>query len=71
MSVELKVLPLFNAIKIYADEKARLRKEGNMISDFDILIAATAKANRLIMVTENLKDFNRLSDIDLENWVRR
>jgi tRNA(fMet)-specific endonuclease VapC len=42
-----------------------------MISDFDLLIGATARANQLIMVTENLKDFERLSDMRVENWVQR
>lgn len=38
-----------------------------MISDFDLLIGTTAIANNLIMVTENLKEFKRISNISLEN----
>ncbi|CAN0591882.1 unnamed protein product [Ectocarpus sp. 12 AP-2014] len=68
---QVKILPIFNAIKIYAKEKARLRKKGTMISDFDILIGATAIANGLIMVSENLKDLERISKIKIENWVHR
>ncbi len=68
---QIKILPIFNAINIYAKEKARLRKKGTMISDFDILIGSTSIANRLIMVTENLKDLERISDIKIENWVKR
>src|SRR5690554_6899872 len=37
-SNQVNVLPIFNAITIYAKEKARLRKQGIMISDFDLLI---------------------------------
>ncbi|MCX2678343.1 type II toxin-antitoxin system VapC family toxin [Galbibacter sp. EGI 63066] len=70
-SEHVKILPIFNAIDIYAKEKVRLRKNGKMISDFDMLIGATAIANDLIMVTENLKEFNRISDIQIENWIKR
>ena len=42
-----------------------------MISDFDLLIGSTAIANELIMVTENIKEFKRISDIEIENWVQR
>jgi len=68
---QVKILPIFNAINIYAKEKARLRKKGTMVSDFDILIASTSIANGLIMVTENIKDFERISNIRIENWVKR
>jgi len=68
---QVKILPIFNAINIYAKEKARLRRKGTMISDFDILIGSTSIANELIMVTENTKDLKRISRIKLENWVKR
>jgi predicted nucleic acid-binding protein len=34
-----------------------------MISDFDLLIGATAVANDLIVVTENTKEFQRISQL--------
>jgi tRNA(fMet)-specific endonuclease VapC len=67
----LNILPLLNAIDFYAKEKVRLRKEGLMISDFDLLIGATAVANNLIMVTENTKEFQRISSLKIENWIKR
>src|SRR5690554_3207384 len=51
------VLPVFEAIYAYGKEKARLRKSGSIISDFDLLISCTATANNLIMVTENVREF--------------
>ena len=42
-----------------------------MISDFDLLIGCTAVANDLIMVTENTKEFERITGIQIENWVVR
>jgi tRNA(fMet)-specific endonuclease VapC len=68
---KVKILPIFNAIDIYAKEKVRLRKNGNMISDFDLLIGATSLANDLILVTENTKEFDRISRIKIENWIQR
>lgn len=66
-----RILPIYNAIIIYAKEKVRLRKKGEVISDFDLLIGSTAISNDLIMVTENVKEFKRITDIRIENWVDR
>jgi tRNA(fMet)-specific endonuclease VapC len=70
-SNQVIILPIFNAIYLYGKEKARLRSKGLMISDFDLLIGCTAVDKDLIMVTENQKEFERISDIQLENWVKR
>ena len=67
----VQVLPVLHAIEIYAKEKARLRKIGNMIDDLDLFIGATAIANNMILVTENEKHLNRLSGIQIENWIER
>jgi tRNA(fMet)-specific endonuclease VapC len=68
---QITILPLFDSIAKYAREKARLRKIGIMISDFDLFIGCTALENDLIMVTENTKEFERISGITLENWIVR
>lgn len=70
-SDHLTVLPIFDIIHRYGSEKARLRKSGNMISDFDLLIGCTSVENELIMVTENVREFERISDIKIENWIER
>lgn len=70
-SEQIKILPIFNSINIYAKEKVKLRKSGTMISDFDLLIGSTAISNGLIMITENVKEFKRISDIEIENWIVR
>ena len=36
------VIPIFNSLDIYAIEKARLKKIGRILDDFDLLIGATA-----------------------------
>jgi len=68
---EIKVVPLLNAVQLYGKEKVRLRKSGRMISDFDLLIGCTAISNNLIMVTENIKEFQRIENINIENWINR
>jgi tRNA(fMet)-specific endonuclease VapC len=63
------VIPIYNCLDIYAFEKAKLRKSGLMIDDFDILIGATYIANNMIMVTNNVAHLNRLDDIIIEDWT--
>jgi tRNA(fMet)-specific endonuclease VapC len=68
---QLTILPIFDAIPNYGKEKARLQNMGKMISDFDLLIGCTAIENNLIMVTENINEFERIEKIKIENWVKR
>jgi tRNA(fMet)-specific endonuclease VapC len=68
---QLTVLPIFDSIYIYGKEKSRLRKGGRMINDFDLLIGCTAVEKDLIMVTENVKEFERISNIKIGNWIQR
>jgi tRNA(fMet)-specific endonuclease VapC len=65
----ITILPIFDSIYKYGKEKSRLKKRGTMISDFDLLIGCTATENNLIMVTENIKEFERISGINIENWI--
>ena len=71
LSQQVAILPILDAISHYGKQKVKLKREGKMISDFDLLIGTTAIANNLIMVTENTKEFNRITSIKLENWVKR
>lgn len=64
------VIPIFNSLDVYAKEKARLKKSGRILDDFDLLIGATAISNNLILVTRNVSDFERLEGIDIENWAK-
>ena len=64
------IIPIYNSLDIYAKEKAKLRKQGLMIDDFDILIGATAIANEMIIVTNNVDHLSRLDNITLEDWTK-
>ncbi len=67
---QIVILPIFDGIKIFAKEKAKLSKKGKIISDFDLLIGATAIANKMIMVTRNVSEFSRMANIKIENWAK-
>ena len=68
----INILPISDAIDLYASEKARLRLVGTPADDdFDLLIGCTAIVNDMVMVTENLKHFKNYAGIRLENWIER
>ena len=65
----LQILPIFEALDIFAKEKARLRKSGIPVDDFDLLIGTSAVANDMVLVTNNVKHFERINGIRIENWT--
>jgi predicted nucleic acid-binding protein len=50
--------------------KAHLRSQGALIDDFDLLIAATAHHYRLTLITHNLDHFERIPELQVEDWLR-
>jgi tRNA(fMet)-specific endonuclease VapC len=66
----IQIVPIFQALDTYAEEKARLRKAGNIIDDFDLLIGATAVYFDMKMVTNNTNHFSRITGIQLEDWTK-
>ncbi|MCJ7531435.1 MAG: PIN domain-containing protein [Anaerolineales bacterium] len=66
----ITILPLENyALQTFGVLKAELRKEGQALADFDLLIAATALAEGRVLVTNNIRHYERIPHIRLENWV--
>lgn len=49
--------------------RAELERKGEMIGQLDLLIAAQALTRNLIVVTNNTKEFRRIKNLELENWV--
>lgn len=45
----VQVLPIFDSLDIFATEKARLKNDGLIVDDFDLLIGSSAIANDLIL----------------------
>lgn len=70
LSTAITFIPLSNeAQQIFGRIKAALQKQGNLIEDMDILIAATAIAEDMTLVTNNQKHFQRISELKIENWL--
>jgi len=67
----VEVLQLDSYIERKAGEiYAYLKKKGELISDADILIAATVLENDSVLVTNNEEHFKRIKDLKIENWIQ-
>lgn len=66
----IKIVPIFHSLDLYAKEKARLRKAGTPLDDFDLLIGVTALTHNLIVVTNNTDHFKRVKGISVEDWTK-
>lgn len=53
----------------YGSIRAQLKKIGKLIGPIDMLLAAQAAANQLILVTNNTKEFERVSSLMIEDWT--
>jgi tRNA(fMet)-specific endonuclease VapC len=58
------------ADRLYAEIRARMEEAGTPIGQNDTLIAAHSLALDCILVTNNMREFSRISDLKLENWLR-
>ena len=66
----IKIIPIYHSISLYAKEKARLKKTGMILDDFDLLIGATSVTNGMILVTNNSGHFSRMNGIQHEDWTK-
>jgi len=66
---KITIIPIFDSIRIYGKEKARLKLKGTIMSDLDLFIGATAIVNDMILVTRNVREFERMENIKIENWI--
>lgn len=64
LSIRIKELDR-QVIEIFAQIKTSLEKKGQKLEDFDLLIAATAKANSLKLKTKNLRHFQRIPGLEV------
>lgn len=66
----LPALPLpETAAEAYGNIRAQLETKGEMIGNNDLWIAAHALASELVLVTNNEKEFRRISGLRLQNWA--
>jgi tRNA(fMet)-specific endonuclease VapC len=66
-------LPVVNlttpALRKFGELKAELRRLGQPITEFDLLIASVALIENYILVTNNTRHYNRIPGLQLENWT--
>ncbi len=53
----------------YAIVRDVLQKQGNITGSNNLFIVAHAKSLNAILVTNNIKEFKRVSDLNIENWI--
>lgn len=53
----------------YGDIRASLEKQGKTIGVNDLHIAGHARSTGLILVSNNLREFERVEGLRLDNWV--
>lgn len=53
----------------YAVIRAQLEREGQVISERDIQIASIALANKLTIITHNVREFQRVNKLNVEDWA--
>ena len=63
------IVPIYTSLTVYANEKARLSKIGQLLDDFDLLIGSTAISHEMTLVTNNTKHLNRLKHIKIIDWT--
>jgi tRNA(fMet)-specific endonuclease VapC len=64
------VLPLpAEAAKHYATIRTELERSGQLIGPNDLWIAAHAKAENLVLVTNNVREFKRVQGLKVVNWA--
>lgn len=73
-NIEQRVLPAVTVLhydisiaKVFGKIRAHLEEIGTILPDADIQIAATAIGHNLELITGNLRHFNRISDLKLNN----
>ena len=69
--VSLIVLDLKTRGEEYARIKYALKKMGKPVDEFDMVIAAHALSEGLTVVTDNIKHFEHMPDVKVENWMDR
>lgn len=57
------------AAEHYSDIRLYLEKRGTPIGERDLMIAAIGRSGKLTIVTNNLREFDRVPDLDVMDWT--
>lgn len=65
-----EILPFSEtAASVYGRIRSALEKTGQIIGPYDLLIGAQALAEKLILATNNEREFRRIEGLTIENWL--
>lgn len=68
-AARLDILPFDSKAALHAGNiRATLERQGQIIGAYDLLIAATARSQGLVLVTGNVREFERVEGLRLERW---
>jgi tRNA(fMet)-specific endonuclease VapC len=59
------------AARHYGAIRAYLKREGNIIGNYDLQIAAHARSIDAVIVTNNTREFSRVPDLTVEDWLEK
>jgi tRNA(fMet)-specific endonuclease VapC len=57
-----------SAAEVYAEIRAALTRQGQLIGPNDLMIAAICRANDVTLVTHNVSEFGRVAGLRIEDW---
>lgn len=57
------------AAEVYGRIRSALEKQGKAIGPNDLMIASIAASRRLTLVTNNVREFNRIENLEIEDWT--
>lgn len=57
------------ACPVYRRIRAHLKKKGTLIGAMDLLIASHASFLNAVLVTNNTREFDRVPELKMENWL--
>jgi len=60
-----------SAAAAYGSIRASLERKGTPVGPMDLLIAAQALSEKLILITNNEKEFRRIDRLRIEDWIRK
>ena len=68
-AARLEILPFDSRAALHAGNiRARLERQGQIIGAYDLMIAAIARSQGLVLVTGNIREFERVEGLRVEGW---
>jgi len=65
------VLPLRPAYRKYAEIRNQMRQKGTPVDHLDLFVASVAMYHNLILVSHNIKHFERINGLKIDDWQQK